>query len=73
MAVTRFDPTRDLIYVPGFVWTVHGDPTLELAAADLEKLIDPDQRPTLDTLELEGVRVIGDLPRREGVELRVID
>ena len=27
MTVTRFDPTRDLIYVPGFVWSVHGDAT----------------------------------------------
>jgi predicted aspartyl protease len=25
--VTRFDTRRDLIFVPGFVWSAHGEPT----------------------------------------------
>lgn len=27
MKVTRFDTRRDLIFVPGLVWSVHGEPT----------------------------------------------
>ncbi len=44
---------------------------LELVTGDLEKLIDREQRPTLATLELRGVTLIGDLPQRDGLEIRI--
>jgi hypothetical protein len=44
---------------------------LELTTSDLEMLIDREERPTLTLLELSGIRVVGDLPHRDGLEIRV--
>lgn len=44
---------------------------LELATGDLEVLIDRELRPTLATLELQGIRILGDLPQRDGLEIRI--